>query len=68
MVAQIKYRINKVLDSGKTPQHEVTVQERLRQAVQHKNENLQQEKRTGMYDLTAEPAIIHREGWFSLWN
>lgn len=30
MVAQIKYRIDKVLDAGETPQHEVTLQERLR--------------------------------------
>lgn len=30
MVAQIKYRIGKVLDSSETPQHEVTLQERLR--------------------------------------
>lgn len=33
MVAQIKYRIGKVLDSGETPQHEVTLQERLKQPI-----------------------------------
>ena len=34
LVAQIKYRVGKVLDAGVMPEHEATVQERLRQLMQ----------------------------------
>lgn len=34
LVAQIKYRVGKVLDAGVMPQHETTIQERLRQPTQ----------------------------------
>ena len=34
LVAQIKYRVGKVLDAGVMPQHETTIQERLRQPIQ----------------------------------
>ena len=34
LVSQIKYRVGKVLDAGVMPQHETTIQERLRQPIQ----------------------------------
>ena len=34
MLAQIKYRVEKVLDAGEIPQHRTTTQERLKQPVQ----------------------------------
>ena len=34
LVAQIKYRVGKVLDAGVMPQHETTIHERLRQPTQ----------------------------------
>ena len=71
MVAQIKYRIGKVLDAGETPQHRTTTQERLKQPVQAEQpqkDDVQQEKMIRAYDVAAKPSIIHREGWFGLWN
>ena len=37
LVSQIKYRVSKVLDAGMIPQHEPTMQERLRQPVRESN-------------------------------
>jgi len=34
LVTQIKYRVGKVLDAGVIPEHEITIQERLRQPIQ----------------------------------
>jgi hypothetical protein len=36
-VAQIRYRVSKVLDAGVIPQHEPTMQERLRQPTREGN-------------------------------
>ncbi len=37
LVTQIRYRVGKVLDAGVIPQHELTMQERLRQSTRESN-------------------------------
>lgn len=52
MVAQIKYRIGKVLDAGETPQHRTTTQERLKQPVQ-----VEQPQKTNMKKLNFQEEL-----------
>lgn len=52
MVAQIKYRIGKVLDAGERPQHRTTTQERLKQPVQ-----AEQPQKTNMKKLNFQEEL-----------